>query len=189
MSTDRQHTLQTPLMADRVGLNVTLEDAGGLMPAGYQKPAPSSLIPKTVSSSQSLAVAVDRLVNVVVRNESQLLTSLKSNDYQQLIGALDALTDIVGESKNHYLISLMDSIDILIEKCKTDIAEGDEEEFSMKVRNYPLGSGIPKLHRVEKVGRPDALPRLKLADLLAKETDTTESEEIDTGPPVGNEVW
>ncbi len=44
-------------------------------------------------------------------------------------------------------------------------------------------------HRPEKVGRPATLSRVKLADLLAQEPDHTESEEIDTGPAVGHEVW
>ena len=46
-----------------------------------------------------------------------------------------------------------------------------------------------KPHRPEKVGRPATLPRVKLADLLAQENDGAVSEEVDTGPPVGNEVW
>ena len=46
-----------------------------------------------------------------------------------------------------------------------------------------------KPHRPEKTGRPANLPRLKLTDLLAQEPEHTESEEIDTGPAVGHEVW
>ena len=222
MSTDKQRTPQSPPIVDRIESDIAFEDAGGLSPAEYQKPAPSSLIPKTVGVSHSLAVAVDTLVDVVGRNESQLLASLNPNDYQQLVGALEALTAVVGENKNHLLTPLMDSIDTLIEKCKTDIEEGNEEEFGMKIQNHSLGQGMPKPHRPEKVGRPATLPRVKLADLLAdnavdvvpfkphrservgrpatlprvkladllaKETDGTASEEIDTGPPVGNEVW
>ena len=230
MSTDRQRTSHIASTVDRVELDIGLEDAGGLSPAGYQKQAPGSLIPRTVGASQSLAAAVDTLVNVVGRNESQLLTSLKRDDYQQLVGALETLTAVVGENTNHLLTPLMDSIDTLIEKCQTEIEEGNEEEFDMKVRNQPLGPGIPKPHRPESVGRPvtrprvkladllaqDAditgsddpikvapfkphrpermgrpatLPRVKLADLLAQETDDAASEEIDTGPPVGNEIW
>ena len=189
MPTNKQSTAHTQPMVDHVELDIAFEDAGGLSPAEYQKPAPSSLTPKTVEASQSLVVAVDTLVDVVGRNESDLLTSLNSNDYQQLVGALEALTAVVGENKNHLLTPLMDSIDTLIEKCKNDIEEGNEEGFGMKVRNQPVGSGMPKPHRPEKVGRPATLPRVKLADLLAQEADDTASEEIDTGPPVGNEVW
>lgn len=43
-------------------------------------------------------------------------------------------------------------------------------------------------HRQESTGRPIGLPTLKLNDLLDQEPEITESEEIDTGPPVGNEV-
>ena len=46
-----------------------------------------------------------------------------------------------------------------------------------------------KLHRPEKVGRSATRPRVKLADLLTEETNDTTSGEIDTGPPVGNEIW
>ena len=48
---------------------------------------------------------------------------------------------------------------------------------------------IPEPHRPEKVGRPATRPRVKLADLLAEESDDLASEEVDTGPPVGKEVW
>ena len=235
MSTNKQRTPHTTPTLDHVELDTAFEDAGGLSPAEYQKPAPSSFVPKTVGASQSLAVAVNTLVGVVRRNESQLLAALKPNDYQQLVEALEILKAIVGEDKNHFLTPLMDSIDALIVKCTIEIEEGDEEEgdeekFNMKVQNYPLGPGMPKphrpesvgrpatlprvkladllaqdsdtkgsddamniapfrRHRPEKVGRPATLPRVKLADLLAQEADDTASEEIDTGPPVGNEVW
>ena len=230
MSTDRQRTVHKAPIVDRVELDIEFEDAGGLSLAGYQKPAPGSLIPKTVGASQSIVAAVSALVGVVGRNESQLLASLQPNDYQQLIEALETLTAIVGENENHLLTPLMDSIDTLIEKCRADIEEGNEEEFGMKVRDYTLNPDMPKPHRPEKVGRPASRPRMrltdllaqnadvagsgdvvneapfkphrpekvgrpasrprvKLADLLAQETDDTASEEVDTGPPVGNEVW
>lgn len=44
-------------------------------------------------------------------------------------------------------------------------------------------------HRKECGGRPKNLRRLKLAELLENEQENTESDEIDTGPAVGNEVW
>ena len=166
----------------------------------------------------------------IKRNSVPLVNKVtKINDYQQLVEALETLTAIVGEGKNHFLTPLMGSIDTLIEKCRTEIEEGNEEGFDMKVRNQPVGSGMPTLHRSEKVGRPATLPRVKLADLLAQEPNTTgdsetartsfkphrpektgrpanlprlklaallaqepehtESEEIDTGPAVGHEVW
>ncbi len=175
MPTNRQSTAQTPLMADRVELDIAFEDAGGLSSAEYQKPAPSSLIPKTVEASQSLAVAVDTLVDVVGRNESQLFASLNPNDYQQLVGALEALTAVVGENKNHLLTPLMDSIDTFIEKCKADIEEDNEEKIDMKVQNHSLGQGMPKPHRPEKVGRPVTRPRVKLSDLLAQDAKMTGS--------------
>ena len=219
MSTDKQQTPQASPMVDRVELDIAFEDAGGLSPAEYQKPAPSSLSPKTVGASQSLTVAVSTLVGVVGRNESQLLASLKPNDYQQLVEALETLTAIVGEDKNHFLTPLMDSIDTLIEKCETEIEEGNEEDSGMPKphRSEKVGrpATLPRVklatlltqstdttgsddavntvpfrkHRSEKVGRPATLPRVKLVDLLAQETDDAASEEVDTGQPVGNEIW
>ncbi len=48
-----------------------------------------------------------------------------------------------------------------------------------------------KPHRVEKVGRSTTHPRLKLKDLLVdtKNNGSNESNEWDTGPAVGNEIW
>lgn len=133
MSIDKQRTSYATPTSDHVELDIAFEDAGGLSPAEYQKPAPGSLIPKTVDVSQSLAAAVDTLVDVVGRNESQLLASLKPNDYQQLVGALETLTAVVGENKNHLLTPLMDSIDTLIEKCRTEIEGGNGEESDMAI--------------------------------------------------------
>lgn len=177
MSTNKQRTPHTIPTSDRLELDTAFEDAGELSPAEYQKQAPSSIVPKTVGASQSLAVAVNTLVGVVGRNESQLLASLKPNDYQQLVEALETLTAIVGEGKNHFLTPLMDSIDALIEKCRTEIQEGNEEGFGMKIRNQPVGSGMPKPHRSERVGRPVTRPRVKLADLLEQNADITGSDD------------
>lgn len=44
-------------------------------------------------------------------------------------------------------------------------------------------------HRPESLGRPIGLPTLKLSDLLQEEPENTDAEEIDAGPPIGNEVW
>ncbi len=229
MSTDKQRTPHITPTSDQVELDTAFEDAGGLTPVEYQKPAPTH-IPKTVSASQSCAAAVSALVDVVGRNESQLLYSLTRNDFQQLAEALETLKTIVGGNESHLLTPLMNSIDAFIEKCENDIEEGNREEFGMKTRNYPMGHDMSKphrpekvgrpttrprvkladllaqeanmtgsndavnrkpfkLHRPEKVGRPTTRPRVKLADLLAQETDDTTSGEVDTGPPVGNEIW
>ena len=218
MSTDKQRTLQTTPTSDRLELDTAFEDAGGLSPADYQKPAPGSLVPKTVGASQSLAVAVNTLVGVVGRNESQLLAALKPNDYQQLVEALETLTAIVGEGKNHFLTPLMDSIDTLIEKCRTEIEEGHEEGFGMKVQNYPkevrLLAPPQRVNLAELLAQEADLnesdeilnlassnpelpkevrllappQRVNLAELLAQEPDDSSSKEVDTGAPVGNEV-
>ena len=213
MSTNKQRSPHTTPTSDHVGLDIAFEDAGGLSPAEYQKPAPSSLVPKTVGASQSHAVAVSTLVGVVGRNESQLLAALKPNDYQQLVEALETLKAIVGMDSID-----MDSIDTLIEKCTAEIEEGNEEGFGMKVQNYPkevrlpappqrvnlaellaqeadlnesdetlnLASSNPDLPK--KVRLPAPPQRVNLAELLAQEPDDSSSKEIDTGAPVGNEV-
>ena len=48
-----------------------------------------------------------------------------------------------------------------------------------------------KPHRVEKVGCSTTHPRPKLKDLLVdtKNNESNESNEWDTGPAVGNEIW
>ena len=71
-----------------------------------------------------------------------------------------------------------------------------EEEFDLKTRNEQLDIDVPEIevdrnlmpHRPENLGRPVGLPPLKLAELLAQEPDSPDSEEINTGPAVGNEV-
>ena len=50
----------------------------------------------------------------------------------------------------------------------------------------------PKPHRVEKVGRSTTHPRPKLKELLIdtrENNGSDESNEWDTGPAVGNEIW
>ena len=218
MSSGKQRTPHTTPMSDHVELDTAFEDAGGLSPVEYQKPAPT-LIPKTVSASESCAAAVSSLVDVVGRNESQLLSSLTHNDYQQLVEVLETLTTIVGENESHFLSPLMNSIDTLIEKCKNDIEEGNREEFGMKAQNYPkevrfpappqrvnlanLLAQEPDLNKSDEgltiassnsdlpkeVRLPAPPQRVNLAYLLAQEPDDSSSKEVDTGAPVGNEVW
>ena len=53
-------------------------------------------------------------------------------------------------------------------------------------------SGKLKPHRVEKVGRSTTHPRPKLKELLVDapgNNGSDESNEWDTGPAVGNEIW
>ncbi len=55
-----------------------------------------------------------------------------------------------------------------------------------------IKSGKLKPHRVEKVGRPTNHSRAKLKDLFVDTTENNESNESnewDTGPTVGNEIW
>ena len=73
--------------------------------------------------------------------------------------------------------------DTLIEKCRTEIEEGNEVESDMKVRKHLIDPGMPKPHRPEKVGRPAACPRVKLADLLAQDANTTGSDDAVNTPP------
>ena len=53
-------------------------------------------------------------------------------------------------------------------------------------------AGKRKPHRVEKVGRSTTHPRPKLKELLVDRRENNgsdESNEWDTGPAVGNEIW
>lgn len=61
-----------------------------------------------------------------------------------------------------------------------------EHNYTKKSNTVPPTTLIP--HRPESLGRPIGLPTLRLSDLLDQETENTNSNEIDTGPPVGNEV-
>ena len=65
-----------------------------------------------------------------------------------------------------------------------------------KTKNESRGSvktdTLIKPHRVEKVGRSATHPRAKLKDLLVdlkNDNGSNESNEWDTGPAVGNEIW
>lgn len=50
-------------------------------------------------------------------------------------------------------------------------------------------SGKLKPHRTEKVGRSTTHPRPKLTELLSDTTEDNASNEWNTGPAVGNEIW
>ena len=62
-----------------------------------------------------------------------------------------------------------------------------EQNNAKQCGTVTLTSLIP--HRPESLGCPIGLPTLKLSDLLQEEPENTDAEEIDTGPPIGNEVW
>ena len=51
------------------------------------------------------------------------------------------------------------------------------------------GSVPAKPHRAERVNRPIKRPRRKLTEVLAQAPEHNEYKEVDTGCPVGNEVW
>ncbi len=69
----------------------------------------------------------------------------------------------------------------LAELLKNEPKDAQQSEDLIPVTAVP--------HRKECGGRPKNLRRLKLAELLKNEQENTESEEIDTGPAVGYEVW
>ena len=83
----------------------------------------------------------------------------------------------VGRSATHPRAKLKDLL-----AQESDCAEQDEA----------VKSGKLKPHRVEKVGRSATHPRAELKDLLVerkKNNGSNESNEWDTGPAVGNEIW
>ena len=139
----------------------------------------------SVSVSESLAATVQTLVNL---NEEEFLTSLTPEDRGQLAAALAALQSVVGEEENHILAPLMDFIANLVERELVGI-EKSVAKIDIKCQNDSSATGAPDSHRPERMGRPAMLPRLKMADLLAQETGARREEEIDTGTPVGKEVW
>ena len=126
--------------------------------------------------------------NGTARNEAEFLTSLTPEDRGQLAAALAALQSVVGEEENHILAPLMDFIANLVERELVGI-EKSEAKIGVKCQNDSSATGTPDSHRPERMGRPAMLPRLKMADLLAQETMPHKVEEIDTGTPVGKEVW
>ena len=66
------------------------------------------------------------------------------------------------------------------------------EESGYAGAHETVKSGKLKPHRVEKVGCPMTHSRSKLKELLVDTTENNgsdESNEWDTGPAVGNEIW
>ena len=66
------------------------------------------------------------------------------------------------------------------------------QESGCAEQDEAVKSGKLKPHRVEKVGRSATHPRPKLKNLLVdrkKNNGSNESNEWDTGPAVGNEIW
>ena len=62
-----------------------------------------------------------------------------------------------------------------------------EPKKKQKERNVSSAPDTP--HRTECVGKPKGLQPVKLDELLKSEPKNSESGEIDTGTPVGNEIW
>ena len=59
-----------------------------------------------------------------------------------------------------------------------------------KEKPVPEGEKDPeKPHRAERANRPIKRPRRKLTEVLAQAPEHNEYNEVDTGCPVGNEVW
>ena len=66
------------------------------------------------------------------------------------------------------------------------------QESGCTEQDEKVKSGKLKPHRVEKVGRTTTHPRPKLKELLVDapgNNGSDESNEWDTGPAVGNEIW
>lgn len=141
---------------------------------------------KTESPAQSLVTAVDKLISLT---EGQFLAPLKGEDYRKLIAARDKLINTIGTDENHPLTPLVHFMGNLIEKYKEESNVKIRNETLDTDKNKSLADAVLKPHRPEKTGRPADLPRLKLADLLAQEPEHASSDEIDTGPAVGHEVW
>ena len=72
--------------------------------------------------------------------------------------------------------------DYTLEDLLTQIPADDSN--SRKAKDVPFGPP-----RAEKGSHPLKTPDYTLKDLLDKVTENNSHDEIDTGPPVGNEVW
>lgn len=137
---------------------------------------------KTDSTPQTIVEAVELLIITVVDNLQQSNSSFTEEDYNRLTQALDSLIPIAEDEENILLTTLINFLRSLIIFSNDDNLSSDLQ---------PKESDVVSLspHRHENVGRPATLPRLKLSDLLKEETDSSPSSDIDTGPPIGNEVW
>ncbi len=104
----------------------------------------NELIDNGRSSPQSLAVTVRLLVNIVTRNEFQILSSLTDEDYQCFLTSLDRLIDVVGEDENHLFAPLMHFIGRFIEKFEEQSDSTDwEESLDIEEVKNDWRSGIP----------------------------------------------
>lgn len=131
---------------------------------------------------QTFVEAVELLVNTLVDNLQQSNYSLVEEDYDRLTQALDSLIPIAEDEEDILLTTLINFLRSLIILFNDDNLSSD-----LKLKESNVLSLSP--HRHENVGRPASLPRLKLSDLLKEEIDASPSSDIDTGPPIGNEVW
>ena len=142
-------------------------------------------VSSSVRVSESLAATVQLLVSL---NEEEFLTSLTPEDRRQLAAALEALRSVIGEEENHLFTPLMDFVGNLIEAAPGG-RKKSEKKMGEKCRNDSFATGTTHPHRPERMGRPALLPRLKMADLLVQEAECHTDGEVDTGLPVGKEVW
>ena len=175
----------------------------------HKQPIPSVA---SVSVSESLAATVQTLVRL---NETELLSSLNSEDAKQLTEALEALTRVAGEDEEHLFVPLADFIGNLLEKCEKEPevqvcrrpcrpprpqrkrSSAPENRLRVKLAD-PLpqkteqgdaANAGPQRPRFERTGRPPNRPRVDLTEFLAQAAEHTGPREADTGPPVGKEVW
>ena len=135
------------------------------MPQSFNLPAVLSVyINRVGASPQSLVAAVELLVSIIDENKHQSLASLTTEDYQRLAKAQDKLINIVGEDENHLLAPLVNFIGNLVR---------NPEE-----KSNPL---IEERHRRARRPKRDTSsadrPRVKLANLLPQEIESTEDGE------------
>ena len=117
MSTDRQRTPQIPSTVDHVEFDMTLEDAGGLSAAGYQKQAPVRFGSSPMSQSLETLLAALGISGMQWKNTAQfaltvLFRSLsdseaKMNNPSQLLAAtVDTLVEV---NEDQFSASLTDA--------------------------------------------------------------------------------
>jgi hypothetical protein len=175
----------------------------------------SVIINKVETPPQSIAAAVDTLIDQIGEEGNHLSSSLTADDYQRLTATRDRLIDVVGEDGNNLLRPLLIFIDNLIKnydgesnlpirrhyrltrrpeqvgrpanRPRVKLADLLPQKIENIEDNEDVNTSSYKPHRPEHVGRPANRPRVKLTDLLLKEAEHIAAREVDTEMPVDNE--
>ena len=122
------------------------------MPENFTLPVTYRVIAnKADTTPQTFVEVVELLINTVMDNLKQSISSLADEDIERLTQALDSLIHTAGEEENLLLTTLINFVRNLINISNDDNLSSDlppQETNSMSLRP----------HRHENVGRPASLP-------------------------------